>query len=100
MTEPLNPGDELSIFNADTFKIQLLEAISSADETSVELSDVEDIDSCGLQLLLAAKKFAQIEGKALHFIHHSPAVIQAIETAALESVLGDPILYSKGPADD
>jgi anti-sigma B factor antagonist len=83
---------ELNIFTAAELRLQLLEALATGTEIEVDLAQVSEIDSAGLQLMLAAKREAAGRNVALHFTGHSPAVCEALELCKLSGQLGDPVL--------
>jgi anti-sigma B factor antagonist len=83
---------ELNIFTAAELRLQLLEAIATGTELEVDLSQVGEIDSAGLQLMLAAKREAAGRNQSVHFTRHSPAVCDALELCKLSGQLGDPVL--------
>jgi len=83
---------ELTIFTAAELRLQLLEALATNTELEVDLAHVSEIDSAGLQLMLAAKREAAGRKLALHFTGHSPAVCDALELCKLSGQLGDPVL--------
>ena len=83
---------ELSIFSAASWRQQLLDALDQEGEIDVDLSGVSEIDSAGVQLMVAAKREAALRQKALRFSGHSPTVIDVLELCKLCSHLGDPLL--------
>jgi len=83
---------ELSIFTAAELRLQWLEALATNTELEVDLAQVSEIDSAGLQLMLAAKREAAGRNQALLFTGHSPAVCDALELCKLSGQLGDPVL--------
>ena len=83
---------ELDIFTAGAQRQLLLDAIDAGSEVEVDLSEVSEMDSAGLQLLLAAKKTAQQGGYPLHLVMHSHAVLDALELCQLATFFGDPTL--------
>lgn len=83
---------ELTIFTAADLRQQLLDALASGQEVDVDLSEVSEIDSAGLQLLVAAKREAAACYRQLHFTGHSQAVFEALELCQLSGHLGDPLL--------
>jgi anti-anti-sigma factor len=58
-----------------------------------DLSDVTEIDSAGVQLLLLAKNTAAEHGKELKLVGQSPAVMRALELLRLESHFGAPAFF-------
>lgn len=83
---------EMTIFTAAGLRQQLLDALASGQEVDVDLSLVSEIDSAGLQLMVAAKREATEGNRLLHFSNHSQAVFEALELCHLSSHLGDPLL--------
>ena len=89
--------DGLTIYHALEHKAMLLEALAEGDELDLDLSQVGDIDSAGLQLLILLKKEAQRAGKRLAIVAHSQPVRAAIEFCNLAADFGDPLLI---PVDE
>lgn len=85
---------ELTIYSAAETKTQLLTFLDSADELEINLAEVSEIDTAGLQLLILAKQEAKQAGKKLHFSLHSTAVLELLELANLVALFGDPIVLS------
>ena len=83
---------EMTIAAAAELRRQLLAALAEASELDVDLSQVSEIDSAGMQLLVAAKREASAQGKLLRFTNHSAAVFYALELCKLTGHLGDPVL--------
>ena len=83
---------DLNIFNAAEQRQRLLDAIDAGGEVEVDLSHVSEIDSAGLQLMIAAKYEAAARNRPLRFTNHSPAVFDIVELCDLAGHLGDPVL--------
>lgn len=83
---------ELSIFTAATLRQQLLDAFDTGLELEVDLSAVSEMDSAGMQLMVAAKREASVRNQPLRFTGHSPAVVDILELCDLSGHLGDPLL--------
>ena len=71
---------------------QLLDALASADELELDLMQVGEIDTAGLQLLILLKKEAQRTGKRLSIVAHSQSVRAVIDFCNLAAELGDPLV--------
>ena len=80
---------ELTIFSVQDVRNRLLEALASTDELSIDLGEVSEIDTAGLQLMLLAKRSP---GKTVRFCHHSDAVVRLVDLANLAQKLGDPLV--------
>lgn len=86
---------DFTIFAAQGLKEELLAALDSAERIDVDLSRVSEIDSAGIQLMVAAKKEAAARQKPLAFTGHSPAVLEALDLCDLSSHFGDPVLIPR-----
>lgn len=87
---------ELSIFTAAGLRQQLLDALDGGSEMEVDLSGVSEMDSAGIQLMVAAKREASARNLPLRFTGHSPAVIDILGLCNLAGHLGDPIPPNPG----
>ena len=79
----------MNIYEAQSLKDELLDIPAHADEIEVDLSQVTEIDSAGLQLLLLAQRETSKQGKALRITACSPAVQELIELYNLGALLGN-----------
>ncbi len=80
---------ELTIFSAQDIRQRLLEVLGTMDELMVDLGDVTEMDTAGLQLMLLAKRKA---GKTVRFCNHSDSVVRLVDLANLAQTLGDPLI--------
>jgi len=83
---------ELTIATAANVRGDLLEALTTADEIEVDLAHVTEMDSAGIQIMVAAKREATARSKILRFVAHSPAVLDTLDLTDLAAYLGDPVL--------
>ncbi|MDD5249756.1 MAG: STAS domain-containing protein [Rhodocyclaceae bacterium] len=88
---------EFSIFTAAAVRDQLLAALGGAAEVEVDLAQVTELDSAGVQLMLAAKREAAAQDKVLRFTAHSAAVLDTLELCDLSAHCGGPA--ATGAAD-
>ena len=73
---------ELTIYRAAELHGDIKTLLASAAEghdVAVDLSAVTEMDSAGLQLLVAARKSALATRRALKFVDPSPAVVEVLE---------------------
>lgn len=84
--------EDLTIYHALDQKGRLLEALSQADELELDLSQVAEMDTAGLQLLILLKREAQKAGKKATVVAHSQAVRSVIDFCNLAAYLGDPLV--------
>ena len=83
---------DFNIYHAADTRQALLPLLADAGTVEVDLSGVAEIDSSGVQLLIAAKKHLEARGASLHLVRHSAAVIDALELFDLDGYFGDPML--------
>jgi anti-anti-sigma factor len=88
----LNLAGELNIYAAAQLKAALVDALAASTELEIDLAGASEIDSCGMQLLAAAKRAATEADKVLRLVNHSPAVIELIELYDLAGWFGDPLV--------
>jgi anti-sigma B factor antagonist len=87
---------DFTISNAEAIRTQLQEAIESAEDIEVDLTEVAEIDSAGLQIMVAAKREAGARHRSLRFAGHSTAVLDALDLLDLSAHLGDPVVLRSG----
>jgi len=88
------PGD-MTIYEAGETRDLFIEAIEKNDSVNVNLSNVSEIDSSGIQLMVSLKKIAASKNKALSFTSHSPAVVDLLDLFDMTPYFGDPIVMEK-----
>ena len=94
----LSLTEDLTIYHALEQKKRLLDALAEADDLELDLLQVAEIDTAGLQLLILLKKEAQRAGKRLSIVAHSQSIRSVIDFCNLAAVLGDPLLIPTAEA--
>ena len=89
---PLALTDDLTIYHALEQKNTLLDALQGTTTLELDLMNVHEIDTSGLQLLILLKKEAHKAGKQVTIVAHSQAVCAAIDFCNLATELGDPLV--------
>lgn len=87
---PLSLEGELTIYNAAETKSRLMDALGRSEALDVDLSNVTEFDTAGLQLVMLAKREAERAGKALHYVNCSPMAREVFEFFNLDGQLGIP----------
>lgn len=87
---------ELVIAHVSDAREQLIQRKVNQDQVLVDLSEVEDLDTAGVQLLIALKKHSQAAGYRLRFTNHSPVVLEYFALYGLVGYFGDRIALKKG----
>ena len=90
---------DMTIYNALDQKQELLDALSISDDVELDLSQVGEIDTAGLQLLILLKKEAQRIGKRVIIVAHSQPVRSLIDFCNLAADLGDPLVIPASEAN-
>jgi len=88
---------ELTIYRAAEVCELLKTALAAPADLELSLAGVTEMDSAGVQLLMAAKKSAMASQRALRLIDHSPAVLEVFEMLDLAAHFGDPLLVPAAP---
>lgn len=93
--QTLTIDDELTIFTAAEQKRNLFNFLSTGDDLEINLSQVAEMDTAGLQLLILSKREAGLAGKQLRFVMHSKAVLDILELANLTTAFGDQVVLAQ-----
>lgn len=91
----IRPQGELTIYTANDTKSLLLDALTNHPEVQVDLSQVSEMDTAGLQLLILAKQEAARNQVELRFTDHSAAVLDVIELLDVSGFFGDPLVITQ-----
>ncbi len=82
-TNQIRVGGGLTIHQANQLKAKLIESSNTAEAVDVDLSEVSEIDTAGLQLLLALR----LGPKPVTFIGPSPTLLRAAELLNMTGLL-------------
>jgi anti-anti-sigma factor len=85
---------ELTIYSVLEHKQALSQYLNSAKDVQIDLADVTEIDSAGLQLLMFLKQEAISRDISFSLSQHSEAVVEVLELLNLSKHFGDPIVIS------
>jgi anti-anti-sigma factor len=91
----LTINDELTIYTAAEQKLKLLVFLTAGDDLEINLANVTEIDTAGLQLLILIKREAAQLGKSLRFTMHSKTVLEVLELANLTGIFGDQVVLTQ-----
>jgi len=75
----------LTIYEALDAKSQLLEALARAGALEIDLSNVDEIDTAGLQLLVLTHREGHKAGKAVRLAGQSAALLEVLGRYGLAS---------------
>ena len=88
------PGD-MTIYEAGEIKELFSTVLAEHEKINVNLSNVSEIDSSGIQLMVSLKKDAAEKNKTVNYCSHSQAVIGLLDLFDMTSYFGDPIVIKK-----
>lgn len=94
--EILHVECDMTIGKAIALKKDLVKLIAKPCEREIDLTEVSEMDTAGIQLLLLAKREAIRQNKPLRLTNHSSAVLGVIDTYNLAAYFGDPIWITGG----
>jgi len=86
--------DEMTIYTVLELRDTLLPYLEENKELQLDLSDVSEIDSAGMQLLLMLKQQAVKINNQFTLVHHSHAVVETLELFNVASFFGDLVVLS------
>ncbi len=85
---------ELTINYIREFYDEVLEAIKNYVVIEMDLFNVTEVDSSGLQLMMLIKRKMNEKSKNLSFINHSEPVLNLLELSNLASFFGDSLVLN------
>ena len=92
----LSLSGDMTIYDAENIKKTLMNAVfGDGKNIEINLSGVEEIDTCGMQVLMLAKRESGKLEKELKMVAHSPAVLELMDVFQLSDYFGDPLVMSK-----
>jgi anti-sigma B factor antagonist len=88
--------EEMTIYRAAEIRLVLLAALEQGTPLALDLSPVAEIDTSGVQLLLAARRHAAVSGVPLALCGYSAAVEEAFGLLGLTLEAGGGAAYPAG----
>lgn len=89
---------EMTIYKAQELLDTIMPLIASADEVEIDLSGVTEVDASGMQLMISLKLESILHGKTLHYVGHSPSVVEMLDLCALGGFFGDQVVIGSKAA--
>lgn len=86
--------DDMTIYSALELRDMIAHHLHGAREIRVDLAQVTEMDSAGLQILLWLKQETLQKHIALTLVSHSKAVVEILELLNLTGFFGDPVVIS------
>ena len=88
----------LTIYAVAEARPELAAVVAGQKFTTLDLSEVDELDTAGVQLLLWLKREAGRQGATLALVLHSPAVVEVFDLLQVTAAFGDPILIAPNPS--
>ncbi|CAH1195743.1 Anti-sigma factor antagonist [Candidatus Nitrotoga sp. BS] len=85
---------DMTIYTAADMKDELMNHIAQPCDREIDLSEVSEMDSAGLQILILAKRDSERHGTSLRLTGHSRAVLDVLDMCNLAPYFGDPVVLS------
>jgi anti-anti-sigma factor len=86
---------EMTIYNAGALKDKLAGVLNDRRPIEIDLANVTEIDSAGIQLLILAKRERARAERDLTLVSHSDAVLDAFELMGLVGYFKDPVVLGR-----
>ncbi len=90
------PQGEMTIYTAAELKGSLMAVLDKCRAVEIDLSEVSEMDTAGLQLLILAKRESQARKIGLNIVGHSKAVIDVLDLCNMTAYFGDPVVITSG----
>jgi len=85
---------DLTIYQAHELKEELLAELDQHQELEINLSEVNEIDTAGIQILMLTKLESSRAHKTLHLVAHNRLVLEVIDLFNLAEFFSDPMIIS------
>jgi anti-sigma B factor antagonist len=93
-TKVWKPEGELTIYTANDCRKALIQFTGARMDFEIDLSAVTEVDTAGLQLLMAAKVVCMASGISMWMTNHSQPCLDVLDLCNLNSFFGDPVVIS------
>ncbi len=81
-----------TVYEVAAMQTDLLAAVQDFQRVEMDLSQVDDLDTAGLQLLMVCKQESRRLGHEMSIVAHSNAVVGVFEFLNLAAFFGDPLV--------
>lgn len=85
---------ELTIYQANELYEKFQKQLATCDALDINMQSVTEIDTAGVQILLALKREATKCNKSITISMHSTSVVEVFELMNIANEFGDPIVLS------
>jgi anti-sigma B factor antagonist len=88
--ETIHIDGEMTIYAAANLKEDLFAAIAGRQQCRVDLSNISELDMCGLQMLLMAKRICVYRNAHFSVVQASAAVREVAELLCIDDLCAAP----------
>lgn len=92
--ERMSITQDMTIYHAEAIKKELMLTLDRGNIIELDLSQVTEIDTSGIQILMLAKRECQKHGQTLKIMAHSTSVHELIDFYNIAAFFGDPLLIT------
>lgn len=86
--------EELTIYTVNEYRDIFIEHLPNVNKIIIDLGSVTEVDSAGLQLLVAIKNLTPAH--KIEFVHHNATVLETIELSGLAGQFDDAVVIATG----
>ncbi len=91
----LGLSGEITIYEAENIRKSIMDAVfNDKNKIEINLAAVDEIDTCGMQVLMLAKRESERLDKELVLTSHSSPVLELMDVFNLADYFGDPLVLS------
>ena len=83
---------DMTIYHAEALKSELMAILEHNQVIELDLAQIAEIDTSGIQLLMLAKRESVKQGKKLRIVAHSPSVSELMDFYNIAGFFGDPLV--------
>ena len=91
ITKQMNNGQltlilsgELTLFNLNVVRQELISALNDGNKVAIDLKDVNECDTAGIQLVISAKKTSIAENREVTIVNPHASVLSAAERIGVD----------------
>ena len=88
--------NEMTIYNAEALRNNVLSALENPQDLHIDLNEVNEIDSAGVQLLIAMAKQCKTQNKTLTLINSSDATSDILKLFGMKDYFEPQDFDNKG----
>ncbi len=96
MTTTVDMPSELTIYTAADTLRKINDAYRQQRELTLDLARTHEIDTAGLQILMALKQQAERDQRQVFYVNHSAPVVKFLDFFNVSALFRDPVVIASG----